>query len=214
MSAIICDMMTRVVDEPAGWAPRVKESIVTEPASEVDLRDVQASLHGDEDAFARLVGRYQHSIFRQMWRFSRDPEVQEELVQQVFIEVFRGLRGFKGRAPFEHWLRRIATRVGYRYWKREARDRRLRDALEQEPLPAESVPEEPSAAAEQLHAILAQLNPKDRLVLTLLYFEECDGAEIASRTGWNPTLVRVRAHRARQRLKALLEESGLGRPKS
>jgi DNA-directed RNA polymerase specialized sigma24 family protein len=45
--------------------------------------------------------------------------------------------------------------------------------------------------------------------LTLFYFDECDMNEIASRTGWNRTLVKVRLHRARKRLKALLNEAGV-----
>ena len=152
-------------------------------------------------------------VFRQMWRFTRDPGVQDELVQEVFIEVYRSLRNFKGRAPFLHWVRRIATRVGYRYWKQQARDKRLREAIESRPIDMQSSPEshEPSEAAERLHNLLGRLDPKDRLVLTLMYFEECDGREIAERTGWSATLVRVRAHRARQRLRKLLEESGFGR---
>ena len=50
-----------------------------------------------------------------------------------------------------------------------------------------------------------------RLILTLQYFEECDTREIASRTGWSRTLVKVRAFRARRKLKALLTEAGFGR---
>ena len=50
--------------------------------------------------------------------FSRQPAVAEEMVQDVFVEAYLSLRGFRGSAPFAHWLQKIATRVGYRYWKR------------------------------------------------------------------------------------------------
>lgn len=192
---------------------RAEDWSVEECGADADLTDAQAARQGDEHAFARLVKRYQAVIFRQMWRFTRDPMVQEELVQQVFVEVFRSLGGFKGHAPFEHWLRRIATRVGYRYWKHEARERKRREVLLQQPLPSFTTQPEnagPEEAAALLFTLLERLNPKDRLVLTLMYFEECDGAEIAARTGWSSVLVRVQAHRARQRLKALLEGAGLG----
>ena len=86
-----------------------------------DRRDVEASLQGDEDAFAGLVRRHQGGIARQMRHFTRDPEMLEELVAEVFVAAYRGLRGFRGTAPFEHWLRRIATRVGYGFWRRRAR---------------------------------------------------------------------------------------------
>jgi len=57
-------------------------------------------------------------------------------------------------------------------------------------------------------ALLETLPPKDRLVLTLFYFEGWDMGEIAERVGWSRTLVKVRAHRARRKLRALLEEEG------
>jgi len=69
----------------------------------------------------------------------------------------------------------------------------------------------PSEAAQHLHELLAQLRPKERLILSLVYFERCDLKEIASRMGWSVNLVRVRAHRARQKLKKMLEEKGFGR---
>ncbi len=195
---------------------RTEERTVESDGAQADTRDVQCSRQGDEEAFRRIVVRHQPAIFRQMWRFSRDPGVQDELVQEVFVQAFLSLRGYRGDAPFEHWLRRIATRVGYRYWKHEVRDRRRREVLQQVPVvPASSVEDlSPSGAAEWLHEFLAQMNPKDRLILTLMYFEECDGAEIVARTGWNSVLVRVRAHRARQRLRQLLEQAGVGKESS
>ena len=178
-----------------------------------DHDDILASIKGDEDAYANLVVRYQAKVFNQMWRFTRDPNVLEELVQEVFIEVYRSLKSFKGKAPFLHWIRRIATRVGYRYWKHEARSRRLREEIERQSDWKRYSTEnpEPSEAAEYLHNLLAQLPIKERLVLSLIYFEECNNREIAERTGWSEGLVRVRAHRARQRLKKLLENAGFGR---
>ncbi|MBN2309342.1 MAG: sigma-70 family RNA polymerase sigma factor, partial [Candidatus Hydrogenedentes bacterium] len=116
-------------------------------------------------------------------------------------------------APFLHWIRRIATRVGYRYWRQKARRQDLQDAVESHYRTGLVSPEDqtPSEAAESLFHLLEQLDPKDRLVLTLFYFEQCDTREIAERVGWSHTLVRVRMHRARQRLRTLLEQAGLGR---
>lgn len=195
----------------ACW-PEIEEIGLETARTGADWDDIRASLDGDDGAYARIVERYQAQVFSQMWRFSRDPDVQQELVQEVFIEVYRSLKRFKGEAPFLHWIRRIATRVGYRYWKYEARKKRLRDAMEQEPLLGLHAPEEqePSEAAEYLHRFLAQLRPKDRLVLSLMYFEDLSTREIAERLGLRENLVRVRAHRARQKLKKLLEQAGFG----
>lgn len=181
---------------------------------EQDWQDILAGRRGDEAAYARLVRRYESAIFRQMHRYTRDGNVLRELVQQVFVEAYRGLPRYEPKAPFLHWLRRIATRVGYRHWKvlRREQERTVPLALHHESLFAVA-PEDraPSEAAEQLFLLLEQLSPEDRLVLTLHYFEDCDMAMIAERMGWPLTLVKVRAFRARRRLKALLEAAGFRR---
>jgi len=180
------------------------------PVLPADQADITASLNGDEQGYARLVARYEAVIATQMWRFTRDLSTHEELVQEVFVEAYTSLSGFRGHAPFEHWLRRIATRVGYRYWRKESRERDRRAAIEEwrrtAILPA--VDQSPSQAGECLFKLLETLPPKDRLVLTLFYFEGWDMAEIADRVGWSRTLVKVRAHRARRKLRTMLEEEG------
>ncbi|MCC6143937.1 MAG: RNA polymerase sigma factor [Candidatus Hydrogenedentes bacterium] len=176
-----------------------------------DADDIGLSLAGDEAAFGRLIDRYEGLIGQQMWRFTRDRATHEELVQEVFVQAYLSLKGFRGQAPFEHWLRRIATRTGYRFWQ-EAAKRRGREA------PLDALPAEPSVdppgtaseAAEYLFVLLETLAPQDRLVLTLHYFEQLDTQEIADRMGWSRTLVKVRAHRARAKLRRQLEAAGYG----
>ncbi len=178
---------------------------------QADQRDVAASLRGDGQAYERLVRRHQQQIASRMWRFTRDRAELAELVHDVFVEAYLALGGYKGRAPFAHWLNRIATRVGYRFWKR--RDRRARQTV---PLGEWDPPANPSGdplAAEQarelLHGMMDRLPPRDRLVLTLMYLEEMPVAQVAEQTGWSKTMVKVQAHRARKKLRALLDAGGL-----
>ena len=58
-----------------------------------------------------------------MWRFTRDRVQWEELVHDVFVEAYLSLRSYRGEAPLLHWLRKIATRVGYRWWKHRNRQK-------------------------------------------------------------------------------------------
>jgi RNA polymerase sigma factor (sigma-70 family) len=67
----------------------------------------------------------------------------------------------------------------------------------------------PEEAAEVLHTLLNQLPPRDRLVLTLRFIEQCDIEETARRTGWTAALVKVQTHRAKQKLKRLLEKADM-----
>jgi RNA polymerase sigma-70 factor (ECF subfamily) len=178
--------------------------------SVAELEDIQQSRRGDSDAYRRLVERHQKHVGRILWRFSRDYQVHEELVQDVFVEAYLSLKSYRGKAPFAHWLSRIATRVGYRYWKQTARYRKTeRFALEEwDQLPDESSQEmDPVEAASLVHRLLAQLRPRDRLVLTLRYLEGCDVAETSRRTGWTKSMVKVQTNRAKKRLEKLFIQS-------
>lgn len=176
-----------------------------------DWADVQAALGGDESAFERIIARHQAAVAALLWKFTRDPVVLRELVQETFVRAYYSLSGYAGRAPLVYWLRSIATRVGYRHWKHAARERRNRDAAEAWHLNRFAAEAEttPSEAAEVVYQVLAALPAKDRVVLTLLYFEQWGVHEIAGHLGWSAALVKVRAFRARKRLRALLEEAGV-----
>jgi RNA polymerase sigma-70 factor (ECF subfamily) len=179
--------------------------------SSMDRADIAASLKGDGEAYRRLVVRYQARIAGQMRRFSQDPVALEELLQEVFVEAYLSLKSFRGEAPFLHWLRRVATRTGYRYWKTQAR-RRERETELPEHLP--ELPPDPGAlthfeAGDVLFHLFEKLAPDDRLALTLFYFDDCGTKEIAEQTGWSRTSVKVRLHRARNRLKVFLKEKGV-----
>ena len=174
------------------------------------IEDVQQSLQGDPEAYRRLIERHQEYIGRVLWRFSRDRRVHEELVQDVFVEAYLSLGRYHGKAPFVHWLSRIATRVGYRYWKQIDRQKKRESfTLEEwDQLPCDSVEKmDASQAAALVHRLLGQLPPRDRLVLTLRYLEECDVAETAQRTGWTKSMVKVQTWRARKKLEKLMTES-------
>jgi RNA polymerase sigma-70 factor (ECF subfamily) len=145
-----------------------------------------------------------------MWRFSRNRAVCEELVQEVFVEAYFSLKSYRGRAPFLHWLRKIGTRVGYRFWQEQAKTKSHvpltdLDAIESQ----DKDVAEASEAAEMLHCLLARLPRADRLVLTLMYFEQCGTKEIAERTGWTRPMVKMRALRARKKLKTIAERENL-----
>ncbi|HIA48725.1 MAG TPA: sigma-70 family RNA polymerase sigma factor [Candidatus Hydrogenedentes bacterium] len=179
-------------------------------ATEEDREDIRLCTHGDEEAYARLVKRYEILIARQMWRFTRSPQTLEELVQEVFVEAYTSLHSYKGTSPFEHWLRKIATRVGYKFWKHKSRDNERRTTLEQNKLDIMPIATNaiPSEAAEYLFTLLETLPVQERMVLSLLYFEGWDTQEIADHMGWSRSLVKVRAFRARKKLKTKLELAG------
>jgi RNA polymerase sigma-70 factor, ECF subfamily len=177
--------------------------------SDLDWKDCQDCLAGDANACGRLLKRHEEKIAHQMWRFSRDRQTQAELVQEVFVEAYLSLPKYRRTGvPMGNWLACIATRVGYRFWKQEAK-RRGQQSLDGIDAPAAAAAEDATAAAQLLHEILATLPPADRLVLTLIYFEECSLKEVARRAGWTVAGTKMRSMRARSRLRKIIVERQL-----
>jgi RNA polymerase sigma-70 factor, ECF subfamily len=174
------------------------------PAETSEAGLVRASREGDADAFAALVRRHQGSVFRRLGRFFRRPEEVEEVAQETFLRAWRKLGTYRGEAPFEHWLTRLCLRCAY--------DRLRRAGTEAAPAPPERREPEPVVpgvdpnARLEVERLLRRLSVADRFLLVLLEGEGWSVAEIAERLGWSRTNVKVRAHRARKRLRRILEE--------
>ena len=180
--------------------------------SENEKRLVRDSLHGNANAFGRIVESHQTAISAQMRRFSRDERVIEELTHDVFVEAYLSLKSFRGDSPLIHWLRKIAVRVGYRYWKLKAKTRAqtvsLSDiAAQVEQVIGDSGNNDRCDASELLGNLLESLPPRDRLVLTLIYWDGCSVSEAAELSGWSQSMIKVQAYRARKRLQRMIEDS-------
>ena len=172
-----------------------------------DERLIQASLAGDDEAFAALVARYRPRVFGIAARFARDDHELADVCQEIFIKAYRHLGRYRAEAPFEHWLSRIAVRACYDLLRktRPAREGRYL-SLTGIDLPAAEDGAAAAAAARELLAwALARLAAEERLVITLLEIEEKPVKEIAALTGWSEANVKVRAFRARHKLKTILE---------
>jgi len=167
---------------------------------------------GATDEFAELVRRHQSRVFAILHRYERDLHRVEDLAQETFLKAWRALDQFDGRAPFEHWLSRIAVRTAIDHVRREQRRRNEiglsdlgEDALNwlQDGNPAK----EPNArdSAEILHMALRGLSPSDRAVIVMQELEGRSVREMAEILGISGVAVRVRALRARLRLKNVLE---------
>lgn len=178
----------------------------SEPADERIIEDVLA---GKEGAFVQLVNRYRRKVFAMSARFARDRDDLDDICQDIFIKIYENLGKFRSDAPFEHWLSRIAIRTCYDALRKRRRERG-NIPLENVHFQIAAESGEDLLAAEEARGILekgmAQLKPAERLVITLLELEEKTVREIADLTGWSETNVKVRAFRARQKLKKLLEK--------
>ncbi len=171
---------------------------------------VTAALGGDDDAFTELVRRHKRRVFGTASRFARDGHQLDDIAQDVFVRAFRHLGKFRRDAPFEHWLARITVSACYDFLRKERRVREhvsldahdfdMRDTNADAALSA-------GRARELLDHAMRRLTAEERLIITLAELEERPMREISELTGWSEGNVKVRAFRARQNLKKILEVS-------
>ena len=169
----------------------------------------------DEDA-ARELFRHLYPLVARLVRSHLPRRTsQEDLVQTVFMKVFANLDRFSGTVPLEHWVSRIAINTCLNQLAAEKARPELRwadlseeqtDALEAATAgPKELDPGRNVAAREIVEKLLAQLAPADRLLMTLMHLEGRSVAEVRQITGWNVPVIKVRAFRARRKLRKHFE---------
>jgi RNA polymerase sigma factor (sigma-70 family) len=170
----------------------------------------------DEEA-ARALSRHLYPLVARLVRSHLPRRTSpEDLVQTVFMKIFANLDSFSGAVPLEHWVSRIAINTCLNQLAAEKARPELRwaDLSEEQTQVLEAAtadqpgldPLENLAAREIVDKLLAQLAPADRLLMTLLHLEGRTVDEVRQITGWNVPVIKVRAFRARRRLRKHFEK--------
>lgn len=194
------------------------DSLSTDRPRREESELVRRIRQGETERFAELIDRYQRHVGRIVGR--RVPtERMRELVHEVFVKAYMNLAQFSDSVPFEHWLAGIAVRTCYDFWRTRAREEIPVSTLSEQhhqwieqTLSAQSdrLFRDQTAkqeAADVLEWALGRLSPEQRAVLTLVHLEGYSVREAARLLGWSQINVKVRAHRARQTLRALLRHT-------
>lgn len=169
----------------------------------------------DQAAARQLVEELYPQVIRIVRSHLPRRIAEEDLTQDIFLKMFTRIDQYQGTVPFPHWVSRIAVTTcidALRSQKRrpefrwadlpEAQAEVLDHVLSDE---RDTSPGDALAAHELVHKLLDQLKPDDRLVIQMLDLEQKSLAEISSLTGWNQTLIKVRAFRARRKLQKLFQ---------
>jgi RNA polymerase sigma-70 factor (ECF subfamily) len=182
-----------------------------EQRAEAEL--IAAVLQGDAASFEPLIQKYSPRVFSTARRYARRESEIEDIVQEVWIKAFHKLKSFRGEAPFEHWLMRLAVRTCYDFLRGHQRNRESSfseisepedDWLDRFVVDPSSAVEDAAAAKLLVDRVLEKLSPPARLVITLLEIEDRSVKEIAGITGWSVPLVKVRAFRARAEMRKIV----------
>lgn len=187
------------------------------PATSAQVLDwrglVDRTLCNDAAAARELVAALYPLVTKIVRAYVPEVSVQEEWEQEVYLRVFSRLSQFRHDAPLEHWVSRLAVNVCVD----ALRARRRRPELRWSDLSiaeAEVVAQTAQLAATSEHAaaarelaikLLETLAPEDRVIVQMLDMDGRSVAEIASLTGRSAAAVKVRAYRARRKLRAVLE---------
>ena len=178
-----------------------------------DAELIAAVLNGDSACFEPLVVKYSPRVFGTARRYARRQSEVEDIVQEIWTKAYQKLSTFRGDAPFEHWLMRMAVRTCYDFLRAHQRNRETtftelaeaeEDWLERFVEDPDNADENTSAARTLIDKLMEKLTPEARLIITLLEIEERSVKDIARLTGWSIPLVKVRAFRARAELRKYL----------
>jgi RNA polymerase sigma-70 factor (ECF subfamily) len=186
---------------------------VTAPSQHVpDSALVERMMAGDEGALAALYDRYSGMLFAMLVRTLRDPQAAEEILQDLFLQLWRGAARFDAtRGSLPAWLMVIGrNRALSRLRTREHRE--IPEDIEA--FPANAVPSsvnleddaERSLLMEKLRTAMATLPAEQREAVELAYFEGMTQTEIAARTGSPLGTVKSRVRSAMQSLKQAFDE--------
>jgi RNA polymerase sigma-70 factor (ECF subfamily) len=203
--------------------------------SPTDLQFIQRLREGDESAFMELVDRYQTAMIRVALIYVREREIAEDVVQETWIGVLRGLDQFQGRSTLKTWIFSILVNRARTRAQREGRYVTFSDAeIEEErsipsvspdrfqtadqPYPRhwavppsnwDEIPEDRLMSREtlrQIEAAIAQLSPHQREVITLRDIEGLSSEEVCNILALSETNQRVLLHRARSAVRRMLEK--------
>ena len=170
----------------------------------------------DQAASRQLVNELYPQVIRIVRSHLPRRVAEEDLAQDIFLKMFTRLEQYQGNVPFPHWVSRIAVttcidqlraqkrRPEFRWADLPEEQAEILDHVlsdEREPLPGDAL-----EARELVQKLLNQLKPEDRMVIQLLDLEQKTLVEISGLTGWNQTLIKVRAFRARRKLQKLFQD--------
>lgn len=166
---------------------------------------IERARAGDSTAFRELYSQHHRQVSRQLMFLVPRADL-EDVLQDVFIEVFRSIKRFEGKSAFSTWLYRVTVHVAMKSRRKQTRSRldiveELPDRSDERPQPLEV-----SLSAERqgrVEALLEQLAPKKRAVLVMHDLQGMEAATIAEILETNVLTVRTRLFYARRELEVL-----------
>lgn len=176
-----------------------------------DIEIIDAVLGGNQAAYADLVKKHQRYVFTLAMRFTKSREDAEEVAQDTFVKAYRSLAAYQRSAKFSTWLYTIVYHASMTHLRKKRIDTTSIDdeatfvQLESYQSDAGHYSVEKKSRSFYVNKAIGNLLPDDATIITLFYQGEQSLEEIAKAMGMEANTVKVKLHRARQRLKVQLE---------
>lgn len=172
---------------------------------------------GDETAFKKLVDAYQHKVFNVCISFVRNTGDAEDISQEVFIEIYRSIKKFRGESGLNTWIYRIAVNKSLGFLRRKKAGKRFafftslfssegRAVIEPVDFNHPGAALEDKEKAEVLFRSIDQLSENQRVAFVLYHMEELSYQEIAGTMKLSVAAVESLLFRARKNLRKILFE--------
>jgi RNA polymerase sigma factor (sigma-70 family) len=178
-----------------------------------DTEIISLVLKGEQQAYAVLVDRYQNYVFTLALRFTKSREDAEEVAQDIFVKAYRSLADFRGSSKFSTWLYTITYNTSITHLRKKKLttssidDERTFMQLESHESSFSANVMEQKSRVNMVNEAISMLSPDDANIITLFYKAEQSLEEIGRVMGIDPNTVKVKLHRARQRLKDKMEKN-------
>jgi RNA polymerase sigma-70 factor (ECF subfamily) len=169
---------------------------------------VKQALRGKKSAWVTLVKRYEKNLYNYALRMVSNPDDALDLMQDVFVAVFRNLSSFRGESPFKGWMFKIAHYRCIEFYRRKKPTQSLDDIPEQEEQASDACPEAQMLSGQQasmLTSAMQSLPVNQKLVVELKFFQHYTFDDIAQQLGISVNTVKSRLYSALDKLKGLLE---------
>jgi RNA polymerase sigma factor (sigma-70 family) len=177
-----------------------------------DNEILSSVLRGDQQAYAEIVKRYQNFVFTIALRYTPNREDAEEIAQDCFIKAYRSLADFRGESKFTTWLYTIVTTTCLTFLRKKKLEvhsldnEKVFEMAENQDSGMNANQVEQKSRVSMVNRAIALLSPDDAQIITLFYKGEQTLEEIAQIMHLEANTVKVRLHRARQRLKDKMEK--------
>jgi len=168
---------------------------------------------GDQLALQTLYGRHHVKIYRFALRLLRDEAAAEDVVSEVFIDVWRNAAQFEGRSEASTWLLAMARNKAYSALRRHKEESLDDDAAAEIADDADDpeVAMQKMSKGERLRECLLRLSPEHREVIDLVYYHDKSVEEVAQIVGVPEGTVKTRMFHARKRLAEMAKAAGVDR---